>query len=119
MFFVCIAIVCVLLSRSSLDLMPDRDMARRYQVGYHVLGGLMILLPLCALGAAYLIEKDLPPTEHHWTYAAEFAAIWVFGIFWIVKSLEIKSSDADTVVALRELGAGPRTEKTEEVRRLA
>lgn len=119
LFFACIAIVCMLLSRSSLDLMPDRKMARRYQVGYHVLGGLMILLPLCALGAAYLIERDLPPTEHHWTYAAEFAAIWVFGVYWIVKSREIKASDADTVVALRELGVGPNTGKMEEARRRA
>lgn len=92
-FFLCIAYVCVYRSRDTLDFVRGDEARARYTRLYRVLGTLMVVLPLAAAALLHLLERT---TIVFWV---EFAAVWVFGTYWIVKSVELRRS---TLPALSE-----------------
>jgi hypothetical protein len=82
LFFVCIAYVCIFLASETLVEMTDPTVAARYRLTYRILGVLMILLPLIAS----LISQ--------YVFWVEFAAVWVFSTYWLIKCREMKALDA-------------------------
>lgn len=106
-FFLLIAVACLTQSRHTVKEIRDGRRQARYRRIYRVIGGAMIVLPLLAFAFSFALEGDLPPTEQHWTYRAEFAAIWVFAIYWIVKGREIRETQADQNAASGSLKDAP------------
>jgi hypothetical protein len=78
---------------------------------YSLLGGLMILAPAAALVMTYYFKI------YDWRIlAVEWAGIWVFSCYWLVKSYELSLSRADEKAAKGEMTV---TEPTERVRQVS
>ncbi len=94
LFFVSIAYVC-LFCANTIDLVPLDSQLLPYRLAYRILGVLMVALPLVAVALSYLIQ---PNSAGRYTILfVEAAGIWVFGTYWLVKTLEVKQSCADVL----------------------
>jgi hypothetical protein len=82
-----IGIVAVFLGGSTLDLLNNERKEQRYRATYLLLGAAMIVLPLLT---AFLARKDVASL-----YWVEFAALWVFVGYWLVKTIEFRSTHAE------------------------
>ncbi len=91
-FFLCIAYVCV---RCSSDTVTLLDAARRqaFTRTYRLLGFLMIALPLGVAALRLLLGRAAPDVM---VTGIEIAAIYVFAVFWLVKSREIALIERST-----------------------
>jgi hypothetical protein len=99
-FFVCIAITCVFCSEKTLKEMPATLPNRAQKIAfyrrwYRVLGALMIILPICA---------DFSLKGHpSRTFFVEAGGVVAFGLYWIVKTFELKLSDIENRALKGEL----------------
>lgn len=96
--FGCVALVCLLCSSDTLDQLPDRTTRRRYETGYKVLGVLMVVLPLAAVFLTVVVRQT-----GFRILAVEVAGTVVFGLYWLVKSIELSKSEAQKKAARGEL----------------
>ncbi|WP_432201340.1 hypothetical protein ACRAQ7_03840 [Erythrobacter sp. W53] len=86
-FFLLVAYVCIFRSRDTLQLMTDAQLKARFTWCYRVLGCAMVILPI----AIFLLDRFRPSGQESFvTIAIETAGIFVFAIFWLVKSREIR-----------------------------
>jgi hypothetical protein len=94
-FFLAIAFVCLFEARTTLRLIEDAAVRRMYRMAYRLLGAAMVLLP-----AAVVLIHNVGGLEASYTGAGgvvfwlELVAIYVFALFWIVKSVEIRTIKA-------------------------
>lgn len=92
-FFLAIAYVCLFRSGDTLRLIRDEERRRRFKRTYATLGMLMVVLPLGLFLLHLLADRfRVVPEDADETrvvLAIEVAAIWVFALFWLVKSREI------------------------------
>ena len=91
-FFVFTALTCIFCADKTLQEMPpdlpNRDQViARYKWTYRVLAFLMVGLPVLADAVFY---KN--PAQ---TFFVELAGAWAFGIYWLVKTHELKKSDIE------------------------
>ncbi|HEY0603807.1 MAG TPA: hypothetical protein VGD58_12890 [Herpetosiphonaceae bacterium] len=104
LFFFLVAYVCIALANDTLSLI-DEAKRGRYQVAYKVLGILMIVFPVGIYGVfAYNVflygqqaAEQIRTTPHYGILAAEAAAICIFGTYWFIKSIEIRTTDAENL----------------------
>jgi hypothetical protein len=81
---------------------------------YYLLGALMILAPAAAVGMTYFAGI------YDWkTFVVEWAGIWVFSVYWLVKSYELSLSRADEKAATGEMTVTEPTAKVSETIRQA
>lgn len=85
-FFLAIAFVCLFCSGATLNEMEEGERRNKFKLAYMVLGTLMIVLPLSVVALDYLRPRE---TASYVTFAIEVVAIYVFAVFWLVKSWEI------------------------------
>jgi hypothetical membrane protein len=92
-FFIFIAFVCLFCSGKTLKFMPDipnrEKVIARYKFRYRVLAILMVLSP----AAAYVCNEFF--RQDHLVFLAETFGIWAFGIYWLVKTMELSLSDVE------------------------
>jgi hypothetical protein len=88
LFFACIAYVSIWRAHDTVDLLPA---ARRAGYGrlYVATGALMIALPLAAVALHALGMVSAV------TYWVEFAGVWAFAAYWLVKSFEMRETHAE------------------------
>jgi hypothetical protein len=113
-FFLLIAYVCIWCSRDTVRLIRDEKERKLFLGIYKVLGILMIALPGLVL-VRWLI--GLGPTDlcrNPTVYWAEFVAVWVFGLFWIVKSAELHRSRVEVKYPKRHEAAKAPANPTAE-----
>jgi len=96
LFFICIAWVCIVESRHTLTFHNRHTKA--FERAYRTLGVLMIVLPVSAWIVSLVIDALSPNDRGIWLFWVEFAAVWVFGAYWAVKTLEIEKNDIDLKV---------------------
>lgn len=88
-FFVMIAYVCVFRARDTLCLLRDCNRRRAFERIYLIFGILMLATP----AAVALIEVTATTTQpNYMTLIVETAGVFVFAAFWLVKSIEIRTS---------------------------
>lgn len=87
-FFVCLAYVAVFRATDTLTLVNDPKRAAKYKAIYRLLGLAMLVLPVIAAVLVSAFEFGRAG-ESKTVFFVEFAAIWAFGAFWLVKSHEI------------------------------
>ncbi len=87
-FFLMIAFVCW---KTAADTLPylDEKYEKRFRFIYKWLGWIMIALPV-ASGALNIMTNTGKAV-----FWVEFAAIWVFGVYWLVKSIELRYSSLE------------------------
>jgi uncharacterized membrane protein len=92
-FFILIAFVCMFCSGKTLKYMPDipnRDkVIARYRLKYRVLAICMVLSPVTAYLVNALFGKD------KFVFLAEAFGILAFGLYWLVKTKELRLSDVE------------------------
>jgi hypothetical protein len=84
-FFFAIAYVCVFRSKDTLKILKNPP-RRQFRLGYRILGTLMIVLPLSVVLVHLLSGRVEPGSAVLWV---EVAGVYVFAVFWLVKSREI------------------------------
>lgn len=93
-FFILIAFVCMFCSGKTLKYMPPNTPHReaviaRYKLRYRVLAVCMVLSPV----TAYVF--NVFTGQHSYVFWAEAFGVWAFGIFWLVKTKELRLSDVE------------------------
>lgn len=91
--FLCIAYVCVFRASDTLRLLKNMVLAGRYRITYRLLGIGMVLSPLIALLMTVVFRQF-----KSYTFFVEAAGIWIFATYWLVKSRELKSTNAERLV---------------------
>jgi hypothetical protein len=87
--FVCIASVALFCTKKTLIKLPDSE-GRWFRRTYNTLGILMIVAPLTAIVMTVFFG-----IYDKWVFFVEAAGLWVFGIFWLVRSIELRRSQAE------------------------
>jgi hypothetical protein len=104
-FFACIAYVAIFRAADTLSLICDTDDAQKLRTVYRSLGIAMLLLPLIAviLGTRDAVLKSVV------VFIIEAFAVWTFGVFWLIKSAELKATDAQRLALEGKLQAAGQT----------
>lgn len=93
-FFICIGYVAIFRASDTLSLIPDSAKARRYRRAYLSIGLIgMLVCPLAAAGLSLLLQAGSEIKS--WKFAAEAAAVFSFSLYWLIKSLEIRHTNAE------------------------
>jgi hypothetical protein len=96
-FFLCLAYVSVFRASDTLLLVRDARRARLLERGYRVLGAAMVASPLFALAAARALHS--PNQGSRLVFFLEAFGVWAFAAYWLVKSWELKQTNADRAAA--------------------
>lgn len=92
-FFACIAYVCVFRASDTLSLIRDVREARRLRRIYGALGFGMVISP--ALAAVLTLLFQVPEEESTLTFFLEAVAVWIFAAYWVLKSRELRRTEAE------------------------
>lgn len=98
LFFVAIAYVCIFRASDTLTLMGDPALARRFSSGYRMIGVLMIAAPALTFVLTVVFR-----VRASYVFFIELAGVWIFGAYWLVKSLEIQRTHAELRAVEREV----------------
>jgi len=96
LLFVCLAYVVLFRARDTLPLVPpgrgrnNHAKVAGYERAYASAGALMLASPL----TAYILNSFSGNGGSHFIFFIEAAGVWSFGLFWWLKSGELKSSSA-------------------------
>lgn len=91
-FFIMIGYVCIFRSFDTLHLVKTESRRRRYRNIYRALGHAMWVFPVTV---GLLLFLGANPLGAYTVLILETIAIWVFAAYWLIKSLEIKETNAD------------------------
>lgn len=98
-FFICIAYVCIFCAHETLYLLDDKDREKRYRLLYRLFGIGMILSPLVAALLAFVFRQ-----QNSYAFYAEWVGIWIFASYWLLKSKEISSTNAEHLALHEKIG---------------
>ncbi len=90
LFFLCIAYVSLRRARDTVGLLPPGDQTR-FRHYYGLTSAALVLSPLAAVVLSFLTD----PSTSTWLFWAETTAVWSFGAYWAIKTLEMRSSQAE------------------------
>jgi hypothetical protein len=102
LFFLSVAYVCIFCASDTLLLMKDGVREKRFRMYYRLIGTGLILSPIIAAVLTLLREpilgvslpKESDPFQSY-TFFAEAVGIWMFASYWLLKSWEISSTNAE------------------------
>lgn len=95
LLFLCIAYVCIWQAPFTLSLIKEEQKRKRYKNIYWALGAGMILSPIIALLFAFVIQG-----MQKYTFIVETVGILIFASYWLIKSKEIKETNADEAAVM-------------------
>ena len=87
LFFGCLAIVAVGLSKGRIKYIIYPPKRRRFEIAYDAAGALMIGLPSVVIAMHFLGRTGC---ENHWIFWLETFGIWSFAFYWFVKFREYR-----------------------------
>jgi len=105
LFFLCIAYVCIFQASATLKLIGNETRLKRYRWTYRALGIAMVASPVIAF-----ILTLVPWFRSSLVFFIEAAGVYVFALYWLIKSREIRETQADHKAARGELRA-PRVQR--------
>ncbi len=91
-FFACIAYICIFRASDTLSLVRDTARARQLRWVYRLIGAAMIIAPLFAALLAFLFRGASQPSRV--VFFVEAAGVWVFALYWLIKSRELRDTGA-------------------------
>jgi len=106
-FFLCIAYVCWFRARDTLPLVSGNATfgRKQYRALYKSVGIALALSPLAAIVVAFLTRaSDTQPSFIFWI---EAFGVWTFGVYWALKTMELRRSDAEALAAAGRLTDPP------------
>lgn len=96
-FFLCIAYVCIFCASATLPLVKE-DRRVYYRRSYKLLGYAMIISPVVAAILTYVFRF-----RDSYIFFAETCGVYAFAIYWLVKTIEIRETNADRKAAQGKL----------------
>jgi hypothetical protein len=87
LFFTCLAIVAVVLSKGRVQYIVYPPKRRWFKRAYDIAGGAMIAMPATAAAIHYLSKEGC---ETPWIFWIECLGIWAFSAFWFIKTYEYR-----------------------------
>lgn len=92
-FFICLTYVCISCAPETLRILKDPVKVKNYRNIYRAMGLTMIVSPIIAF---LLITFS---THYKYvTFYIELVGIWTFASYWILKSWELKGSEAEAII---------------------
>ena len=82
-------IVAVFFASTTIKLLGEERLRRRFRMTYRILGLLMIVLPLVALLTTTTLK------ESHSTFWIELAGVYAFAAYWATKTIEYRKTSAE------------------------
>jgi hypothetical protein len=96
-FFCIIAYVCIFRASDTLSLISDEAKVTGYMKVYRLLGIAMVISPLIAVLLTLILQ---PGTKaRSFIFFAETAGVYVFALYWIIKTREIARSGYQRLAA--------------------
>jgi hypothetical protein len=90
LFFACIFIVGIFMSKDSLKEIPDEKRRAHFQRLYGLCSGVMITSLVLAVGSRFLSAEFIRTLcRHHAIFWFEAVGIWSFSSFWYIKTREL------------------------------
>ena len=86
LFFILVAYVCFFRSGDTFRLFKDPANLNAYQRRYAIIAAALILVPLAVLALEQLDVGD----RFHLVFWLEAVGIWIFAIYWLVKTFEFR-----------------------------
>jgi hypothetical protein len=86
-FFLCLAVVAVGLSKGRIRFIKSDAKRRFFTVAYNTAGLLMIAMPAMVAAAHFLGRQTC---ESHWIFWIECTGIWAFSAYWFLKTYEYR-----------------------------
>jgi len=111
-FFLCIAYVFIFTASATLSLVKE-DRRKRLRRVYKMLGWAMVASPLIAAVLSFF-----PGFSGRYVFVAEASGVYAFAFYWLVKTLEIRQTNADRRAASGELQLAPGKGASDAVREL-
>lgn len=99
-FFACIAYVSIFRSKDTLELLEDPALQAKFRWAYRWTGNLMWVLPVAAM-LAYLGRDRF--AGYPVVFWLEGLGLWAFGAYWVVKTIEMRESQAEKATLEGEL----------------
>jgi hypothetical protein len=112
-FFLCIAYVCIFCASATLPLVKDEGRRAHYRRIYKLTGYVMAVSP----AVAYIVILVLG-AQSSFIFFAEVCGVYAFAAYWLVKTLEIRETDADRKAARGEIQLSPGAGVSDAVREL-
>lgn len=106
LFFACISFVCLRCARDTLPLIDDDRRRTWYSRAYTWLGAGMVGLPL--LAAILALSLEATSGVRSVILFIEAGGVYAFSAFWLVKTREIRETDAETLAMEGRLEARPQ-----------
>jgi len=101
-FFACMAAVVEFCAFDTITLLPTGAEQTKYRRTYHGIAVGLLASPVLALAAAY---SAMAPTSA--VFFVEWFAVWVFALYWAVKSREFHLTSAEKKAANAQLEKAP------------
>jgi hypothetical protein len=98
-FFLCLAYVSIRRSRDTLRLVKDEAKREMYNRGYVLAGTAMAASPIIAALVSNLADAEHPV----FVFAIETVGVWAFSAYWLLKSREMRETQADSRVAKQQV----------------
>jgi hypothetical protein len=106
LFFLCIAYVCIFCASATLPLVRDEQRRAHYRRFYKLVGGAIVASPLLAV-----VLTQFFGLRASYIFFTEAFGVYAFAAYWLVKTVEIRETNADRKAASGELqlpaGTGP------------
>lgn len=90
LMFVCLAYVAWFRSGDTLPWLGNADRETHYRGWYRVASVVMLVSPITAVLLQSVFRKS-----GAYVYFIELAGIWAFSLYWLIKSLEMRESQAE------------------------
>jgi amino acid transporter len=105
--FACIAFVCWFCASDTLSEMKDEKKIKKYKAIYKSLGVLLVLSPAVAIFLTTVMQYDRP--DKSTVFFVELFAMYVFALYWVVKSREIRATNVEQTAVESNLELRPLT----------
>jgi hypothetical protein len=87
LFFICLAIVAVGLSKGRVKYILAPRLKRRFKMAYNAAGFAMVAMPAAVIAIHFLSQTGC---NSHWIFWIECFGIWAFSFYWFVKNYEYR-----------------------------
>jgi hypothetical protein len=94
LFFISMAAVCFFCAKDTIRLLPDDATRNSFKRQYHVIGGILAISPLAAIGVSYILHQF-----ESRTFFVEAFGVWTFAYYWFTKSREFRITAAEQLAA--------------------
>ncbi|HSE18796.1 MAG TPA: hypothetical protein VLB46_17190 [Pyrinomonadaceae bacterium] len=111
LFFLCIAYVCIVCAPATLSLVKDAGRRAHYRRFYKTIGWTMVASPVLASVLTQVFNL-----KASYIFFAEAFGVYAFAAYWLVKTIEIRETNADRKAANGELQLAPGTGAADAVR---